>query len=177
MGPPGNRLSSGSSDVRQLLEVDLDRLDRVGRDRLDPGRHREDRFADIEHLVLGQDRRLRRRELRHVVGGEDAEHARHLQRRRRVDVADLRVRHRAGQHLAEHHALGAEILGVFRPAGDLRHDVVRRRSLLPISLYAISASLRRAHDAFEVVVVGAAPAEIAGHGEARLFDRRFADCA
>src|SRR4051794_31064594 len=42
----------------------------------------------------------------------------------------------------------------------------------PISLYAMSRLPRRPHDAFEIMVVGAAPAEIAGHREARLFHRR-----
>ncbi len=111
--------------VRQLLEIDLDLLQRVRRGGFVHGRERQDRIADEEHLVLLQDRPLRRRELRHVVGSENAEHARHLQRFRRIDAADLRVRHRAGQQLAEHHAFGAEILGVFRPAGDLCHDVMR----------------------------------------------------
>src|SRR5580658_9514439 len=42
----------------------------------------------------------------------------------------------------------------------------------PISLYAMSRLPGRTHDASQVVVVGAAPAEIAGHREARLFHRR-----
>ena len=116
-------------DMGQLLEIDLDRLDRFGGDLLGLGRDRQDRLADIEHLVLGEDRRLRRRELRHVVGGEDAEHALDLQRRRGVDAADLGVRDRAGQGLAEHHAVGTEVLGVFRPAGDLGVDVDRHEVL------------------------------------------------
>jgi len=38
--------------VRQLLEIDLDRLDRVGRGGLALGCDRQDRMPHIEHLVL-----------------------------------------------------------------------------------------------------------------------------
>src|SRR5271154_3412525 len=44
---------------------------------------------------------------------------------------------------------------------------------LPMRLYAISSLPRCAHDGFEVVVVGPAPAEVAGHGEACLIDGRL----
>jgi hypothetical protein len=107
----------------ELLEIDADRLDRLRRDFLGLGRDREYRLADIEHLVLDEDRRLRRRELRHIVGGENAEHALDLQRRRGVDAPDPRVRDRARQRLGEHHAVGAEVLRIFRAAGDLGDDV------------------------------------------------------
>ena len=39
---------------------------------------------------------------------------------------DARVRHRAQEELAEQHALGAIVLGVLRPAGDLREEIRRR---------------------------------------------------
>src|SRR5215470_7024223 len=47
---------------------------------------------------------------------------------------------------------------------------------LPISLYAISSLLRRAHDAPEVMVVSTAAAEIARHRQPRLLDRRLRVC-
>src|SRR5262249_30823478 len=42
---------------------------------------------------------------------------------------------------------------------------------LPMRLYAISSLPGCAHDGFEVVVVGAAPADVAGHGASRLVNR------
>ena len=109
--------------VRKLLKIDLDRLDGLRCRSLAFGRDGKDRVADIGHFVLAQDRRLRWRKLRHVVRGEDAEEARHLGRRRGVDVANPRVRHRARQRLAERHALSPKVLGVLGAAGDLGHHV------------------------------------------------------
>src|SRR5260221_6843061 len=43
----------------------------------------------------------------------------------------------------------------------------------PISLYAILGLPRRGHDRFEIMVVGAATAQISGHSAARLVDGRF----
>src|SRR6516164_3561938 len=44
---------------------------------------------------------------------------------------------------------------------------------LPMSLYAISGLPGRAHDGFQVMVVGPATAEVAGHGEARFIHGRL----
>src|SRR5712691_7779340 len=44
---------------------------------------------------------------------------------------------------------------------------------LPMRLYAISSLPGCAHDGFEVMVVGPAPAEIAGHREARFVHGRL----
>src|SRR6266849_11133020 len=44
---------------------------------------------------------------------------------------------------------------------------------LPMRLYAISSLPGCAHDGFEIVIVGTAPAQIAGHREPCLIDRRF----
>src|SRR5579871_6055359 len=44
---------------------------------------------------------------------------------------------------------------------------------LPTRLYAISSLPGCAHDGLEVVVVGSAPADVAGHGAPRLVDRRL----
>src|SRR5215469_7705570 len=44
---------------------------------------------------------------------------------------------------------------------------------LPMRLYAISSLPGCAHDGSEIVIVGPTPAEIAGHGEPCVVDRRF----
>src|SRR5215831_13437208 len=44
---------------------------------------------------------------------------------------------------------------------------------LPMRLYAISSLPGCAHDGSEIVIVGPASADVAGHGEPRLVDRRF----
>src|SRR5215471_16521845 len=44
---------------------------------------------------------------------------------------------------------------------------------LPMRLYAMSSLPGCAHDGSQVVVVGSAPADVAGHGAPRLLDRRF----
>src|SRR5262249_18041006 len=119
VGPAREQAFQWIGDMRQLLEVDLDSLDRLCRNLFALGRDREDRVADVERLVLGEDRGLWRWKLWHVVSRQDAEHALDLERRRRIDAADLGVRDWAGERLAEHHALGTEVLGVFGPASDL----------------------------------------------------------
>src|SRR5262249_25959469 len=44
---------------------------------------------------------------------------------------------------------------------------------LPMRLYAMSSLPGCAHDGSQVVVVGSAPADVAGHRSPRLLDRRF----
>src|SRR5258706_1468588 len=44
---------------------------------------------------------------------------------------------------------------------------------LPMRLYAMSSLPGCAHDGSQVMVVGSAPADVAGHGAPRLLDRRF----
>ena len=109
---------------RQFLEIDLDLVDRVLRERLRLGGDREDRLAD-EHRLVCENRLGRRRLGRDVARAQNAEHARHRERLGRVDVADPRVRHRAQHQPAVNHAFGAEVLGVLSLAGDLAVDVGR----------------------------------------------------
>ena len=109
---------------RQRLVFDLDEVDGILGELLGFRRDREDRVADVERLV-GQDRIVGRRECRHVICRDDAEHALQLERGRAVDALHLGVRHRAREHAAEHHAVGAVVLRVFRLAGDLAVDVGR----------------------------------------------------
>ncbi len=129
IGAAGEQAFQRIGDVGKLLEVDLDRFDRLRRDLFRLGGHREDRLADIEGLVLDEDRRLRRREARHVVGGEDAEHALDLEGGRGVDAADAGVRDRARQRLAERHAVGTEVFRIFGAAGDLGDHIDRSEVL------------------------------------------------
>ncbi len=99
-------------------------LERVRGELLGVGRDRENRLAD-EHGLVREDRVLRHREARHVVGREHAVHARHRKRRARVDTGYARVRQRAREKLAEHHAVDAEVLRVLRAARDFGFDVGR----------------------------------------------------
>ena len=79
-------------DVVELLEIDLDGLDRRGSDFLGFGRDCHNRSAGINRLAI-EDRVDRRWKLRHVVGGDDGDDALYLQGRRGVDVAHPRMRH------------------------------------------------------------------------------------
>ena len=65
---------------RQLLEIDLDEVDRVLRDLLGVGRDGQDRLAD-PHRLVGQDRLGRRRQRGTSCGRQNAEHARQRERR------------------------------------------------------------------------------------------------
>ena len=130
-GPPGNRLCSGSTVngsssksilIRSIASCAIVSVSaataRIG-------------LAD-PHRLVGQDRLGRRRQRRHVGGRQNAEHAGQRERRARVDVAHARMRHRAQQELAEHHAFGAEILRVLGLAGDFavhvgRHEVLSQQ--------------------------------------------------
>ena len=61
-----------------------------------------------------------------IIRGEDGFDAGHGQRFAHIDVLHARVRHRAEQQLAEQHALRAEVLRVLRLAGHLREQIGRR---------------------------------------------------
>ena len=127
-GPSGTKAVERIDDERQRLEIDDDLFDRFGGGELVNRGDGEDRLARVERLV-GQRAFGVRAEIRQVVGGEDRLHAGHRERGARVDAAHARVRHRAEEELGEQHAVGAEVFGVARPAGDLR-DEVRRRVVL-----------------------------------------------
>ena len=95
-------------DVIELFEVDLDRLDRGRGDFFRFGSYGDDRRAGVHRLAI-EDRVDRRRKLRHIVGRDDGDDALDLQRRRGVDVAHARVRHRRQNELGMQHALGLEV--------------------------------------------------------------------
>ena len=120
---------------RQPLPPDLDLFDRFSRRQLVDGRHGKHGLALIERLVgqrllaLGVgsndlagvvDLILRSR---HFVGRQDRSHARHGERRARVDALDARVRIRAEEQPREQHPLGAEVLRVLRAASHFRPEV------------------------------------------------------
>ena len=117
---------------RERLEVDLDLLDRIGRDPLVVGGDGEDRLPLVERLVgdaggsasVAPADSARARADR--SSREDRVHAGHRERGRCVDLAHAAVRHRATAALREQHAVGALVLGVARATGDLRVVVGRR---------------------------------------------------
>src|SRR5262249_45995607 len=61
-----------------------------------------------------------------IVGGENRFDARNRERRGGVDSPHPRMRHRAREQLAEQHALGPVVLGVFRAARYLGNEIGRR---------------------------------------------------
>ena len=131
----------------------------------------EDRLAGVERLV-GQRASRAPFSIRQVVGGEDRLDARHRQRRAGVDAAHARVRHRAEEQLAEQHAVGAEVLGVLRAAGDLG-DVVGRHVVgadqLLVSHYVVPPHVLGAlHQRGEDLVVVLAAAQVAGDAVRQL---------
>ena len=85
MAPPGRRLSIGSIDERQRLEVELDPLDRLGGGQLVDRGDGQNRLALIQRLV-GQ-RALGAAQIGQIVGGENRLDAGHRQRRAGIDAA------------------------------------------------------------------------------------------
>ena len=139
-------------------------------------------------------RSRRRRRRRQILGGQNAVHAGHGQRGRRVDAEHPRVRTRARHQLDEDHAVGTEVFGVLRLAGDLRdqvgRDVVVAEELELHLLGRLDGLCRRDwlllfshglrpprlvgcdhHDVENLVVVGT-PAQVAGNAVRQLLARR-----
>ena len=136
---PGRRLAALAviDDRRQHAVVDHDLLRRVPRLRVGVGDDDGDVVADIAHLALrerGMGARLHRRAVlgmdhpaadeaadlvgRDVVAGEDRDHARRLQRRRRVDLVDRRMRVRRAQEIGVGLAGTVDVVDVMALAGD-----------------------------------------------------------
>jgi hypothetical protein len=114
--------------------------------------------------LLGSGRVLVRLTMGRSSAGQHGGDAAHRQCRTRVDVPDAGMRLRAEQLFAEQHPLGAKVLGVFRPARHLGHDV-GRLVVLPDQLVVrhgpVPRVFRRAHHRVENLVVVAAAAQIA----------------
>src|SRR5262249_38716960 len=110
-----------------------------------------------EDFFFCQNRRLRRRELRHVVRRQNSQHPGHFQRIGGVDVADPGVRHGAAQQLAEDMPSARKSSAYFALPGTLA-TTSGGMKFLPTSLYATSTLPRRAHDASEIMIVGTAAA-------------------
>ena len=115
----------------------MNAIDGVGRRQLVDRGHGENRLADVQRFhrqaalahAAGDDALAEIGALddgRQIVGGENRLHARHGERRTRIDTCHAGVRSRAEQELGEQHAVGAEVLGVFGAAGDFRDQVGRR---------------------------------------------------
>ena len=125
-------------DERQRLEIDFDFFNRFGGGEFVDRGHGENRLALKQRLIgqrlkspgVGQDHSAVIVDAvgrsGQIVRGENRFDAGHRQRRARVDAADARMRHRAQRQLAEEHAVGAIILGVFRLARHLREEVAGR---------------------------------------------------
>ena len=109
---------------RQGLEIDLDRLDRVLGLLFGRRGERHDRLPD-EDRVVGEDGVPRILRLLDFARKHDADDAGHFHRLARVDRLDPGVRHGRRKNLEEHHAVGAEVLGVFGRAGNLRMEIRR----------------------------------------------------
>ena len=123
VGAAGVQALQGVDHEFQRLDIEPDRIDGILCGAFVHGRHGEDRVADEQRFVAEQ------RAGALVVGRQDTENAFHRQRVRGIDSVDAGVGHRAGQQLGENHALGAEILGVPGPTGDLGAHVGRHEIL------------------------------------------------
>ena len=117
---------------RQMFELDLNFLDRLGGCQFVYRRHGQNRLALVERfhgerffaLLVGSDHRP---QVGHAVGrggkiilGEDGSHTGHRQCFAEIEALHPPMRHGTEQQPREQHAFRAEILGVFRPAGHLR---------------------------------------------------------
>ena len=117
---------NGIDERRQLLVVDLDQLDGVGRRIAVLGDDEGDLLALEQHLLVGQHRLHVAGERRHVVeierlqvvGGEDRLDARHLERGRRVDRLDARVAVGRADEIAEQHARHLDVVDIVALALD-----------------------------------------------------------
>ncbi len=105
---------------RQILVVDVDQLDRVGRGIAVGRDHEGDLLVLEQHLLVGQDRLHVAGERRHVVqierlevgGGQDRLDARHLERRLLVDPLDPRMAVRRADEVAEQHAGQLDVVDI-----------------------------------------------------------------
>lgn len=122
LGPSGRRLFERIEGEGKRLEIDLDGLDSLRRGQLVDRGDRQDRRADEKRLI-GQDRRLRRHELRYVMRRQHANNAFHRERVRYVDLSHPRMRHRAREELAIEHAFGAHVLGIGCLAADFGRQI------------------------------------------------------
>ena len=124
-------------DVGQHLVLHVDQLERFVADRLRNGAHRGDRVPLVQRLVARHavarkvaevhrplaDERLFRRDVGQVGGCDHRTHTRQLQRLRRIDRHDARMRVRRALHLAPQHAGHHHIRAELGTAGDLVHAI------------------------------------------------------
>ena len=115
----GGKILVVDDDAAGAFECGLRRL----------GEHRADLLAHEQHAVLRQHRLVvgpdadqledRVPVVGHVLVGEDAHHARHLQRRLDVDALDQRVMAARAHHLQVQHVGEADVLVELGAAGDV----------------------------------------------------------
>jgi hypothetical protein len=122
-------------DKRKPLEIDLNSFDRLRGGHFVHRGHRQNRLAHIDRLLRQPSLcvlvRLDHRAVvgeavargGNFVGSKDSSDAGHRQGLAGVDPDYPRVRHRAQQQLAEQHAVGAIVLGVFRLSGNFRVEI------------------------------------------------------
>jgi hypothetical protein len=79
------------------------------------------RIGRNQHAVIGYEGGGRRQ----IVRRENRFHTRHRERGAEIHTSDASMRQGTEQQLAEEHAVGAIILGIFGLAGYLRHQVGR----------------------------------------------------
>ncbi len=113
---------------RQVLVLDLDRLERPARRQQVLGGHRGHRLADIAHLAARHDRLVVDEHAkpvlaRNVVAGDDAFHALHGLGLGGVDRHDAGVRPRAAQHLDVEHVRHDHVAGIAQLARHLRRRI------------------------------------------------------
>ncbi len=113
---------------RQRLVFDAHLFEGILRGGFIFGGHQHDGRTDVAGLQ-GQQRNFRRFGILDVFRQQHADHARHLQGLADIDAPDAGMRIGTGQQAREHHAFGAEVLGILGFAGDLGHHVVRQEVL------------------------------------------------
>ena len=120
----------------ERLKIQFDEVDGVLGRGFVHGSHRQNGLAHVAGFV-GQDRRLRRAGRLcggNVVGGKHRVDTVKGQGRRRIDAAHPGMGHRAGEELAEKHALGPEIFRVLGLSSYLaayirRHEIVTQERI------------------------------------------------
>ncbi len=122
---------------RQMFKFDIDGFDGLGGGEFVHRRDGQNRFALVQRfhgegfftLLVGLDHRA---QIGHAVGRggkivlrEDGPDAGHGQRFAQIKVLHASVGHGTQKQLAEQHAFGAEVFGIFRLAGHFRVEIRR----------------------------------------------------
>ena len=103
------------------------------------------RLTEVASAILGEDGLIRELEAiplrsRHVLVGEHGMDSRHRQRRRDVDLHDVRVRMRAAERVAPQHPGSGQVARIRELPGDLRHAVGARNDLADAAQFELGDS-------------------------------------